>query len=327
MGRGSSWKKDQDRSKFRNITAVAIAAALLFATVNGIFKGFSLKDEFQESRWDGKSAFAVGVNSLNPSLFVYQPDSQTITALVIDSESFYETGRADKPLVKFSSVLEESDSEMTRSFSNAYGIKISNFIKFKERSATDEEFAQKMFVDFASLITPFKIMTVGYGDDILITNITRIDALKLWWQLKGLRADSLKYKDLSSLSEKIIDERGEYVMGVATDSLHRIVSEYVDNFEMAEESKNIQINNVSGSLESARLATLFIKASGGNVNEVLESSGEEENTRIISEDRNSYTAVYLANIFDCDITEAKNLENSDEIVVNLGTDFTQKYFE
>ncbi|KKR87011.1 MAG: hypothetical protein UU34_C0008G0035 [Candidatus Curtissbacteria bacterium GW2011_GWA1_41_11] len=324
---GQAWKKQQDRSKLRSLVAVFITVTLLFAIVNGIAKGFSLKNQISDSKWDSKSSFAVAVDSINPSVFIYQPDSKNVAVLVLSGETLYETGSIGRPLDKISSSLEKSGVELIDTLSQTYGTKIGNFIKLTNRSEMDEKVAEKMFVNFASITTPFKILTTGFSDNISATNITRIDAFKLWWQFKGASTESLKFADLSGYQEEIINSDSKQVLGADTASLNRAVSEYMENREVVEEGKNIQIKNSSGKLEALSLAAMFVKSVGGNVIEVSDSEQEQEKTQIVVESKDSYSARYLANIFDCDITEAKNLQESGEIMIIIGLDFASRYFE
>jgi len=327
VGREPSWKQHQDKSKLKNLLAVFITVTLLFVIANGIAKGFSLKNSISDSQWDSKSSFTVAVDSLNPSVFIFKPDSKSIVVLALAGDVLYETGSFNTPLEKISSVIDKTGGELTSSLSQTYGTKIDNFIKLGEKSEIEKDSAQKMFIDFASVTTPFKILTSGYSNNISSTNITRIDAFKLWWQLKGASANSLKFADLSSYQEEIINKENAQVLGADTASLHRIISEYMDNFEVIEEAKNIRMRNGSRNTDAGRLASLFVASVGGKVIDVSEGDSRQDKTQIVAADKNSYTASYLAKIFDCDITEAKNFKDEGEIMVIIGSDFASKYFK
>ena len=75
------------------------------------------------------------------------------------------------------------------------------------------------------------------------------------------------------------------------------------------------------------MAASFIKSVGGNVIEVTKSDIEYQKTQIVTSDKDSYTANYLAKIFSCDINGAQNVDRDDDIIIMIGSDFAQFYFE
>lgn len=325
MRRKPSWRQVQTRSKWRSIVAAVITVVLVFAIVNGTGKSYQLKNKLGESKWDGKSTFLIAINSNNPSLFVYQREPQNLAIFTLDGQTFFETGKFDVPLEKFSNILNSTGEEFSAALSRTYGVDVGYFIKTREKVDMTEEKVQEMLTSFLSITTPLKILTVGYSDKLEHTNITRFDAFRLWWQLKGIRIDSLKFSDLTNHRAEIIDVNDQAVLGVDTVSLNRVIADYTENLEILNERESVEIVNGSENIDAAILATRFVKSVGGNVVNIKESELRNKTT-IYANSKNNKTASYLANIFGCDINEAKNLEET-EIMVNLGVDFTKKYFE
>lgn len=321
------WKKQQIKKKWQSLLSIVITVFLLFAIVNGLARGFSLKNQIGESRWDGKSALAIAANSTNPSLFIFQPDPEKIAVLTLDGETFYETGDFDNPLVKLSDKIDKSADQLTKSLIHTYGVKIDNYITFSEKVTVDEKFARSLFVNFASIATPFKLLTIGWTEEIADTNITRIDAFKLWWQVKSLGAEELILADLSSSKESIINADGQKVLGADTATLNREISSYLENLDVVSDNVNIKIVNGSGLASAGRLAASFVESVGGNVIDLTNQDSRLSKTQIITTDKNLYTTRYLANIFECDIKEAPKISDEGEITVTLGSDFVSTYFE
>ena len=192
-----AWKKHQVKRKWQSIISVFITVTLLFAIVNGLMKGFSLKNQFTISKWDGKSSLAIVISTKNPSLFIYKNDPKRVVVLTTDSDILYQTGKDKEVLKKVSSDILNSHDMLTNIISHTYGARIENYLMVDNKVEMDEEFSKKLFIHFASITTPLKLITYGWGDDIKSTNITRLDAIRLWWQLKSLSIENLSLVDLS----------------------------------------------------------------------------------------------------------------------------------
>ena len=324
--RDPAWKKHQIKKKWQNIVSVFITVTLLFAIVNGLAKGFSLKNQLASSKWDGKSAFVIALNSKNPSLFIYQPDPKKAVVLTVSGNALYETGKMHTPLEKIGDSLNSGDN-ITYALSHAYGAKIENYLTFKDEYEMDKDFSRNLFVNFASISTPIKLLTLGWGEKIKSTNITRIDAFRLWWQIKSIRVEELSLVDLSAYTHEIIASNNQKVLGADTISLNRVIAKYLENLKVVSENKKIKIQNGSNNIQAAKLAASFAGSIGGKVVEVGGSDFNYPKTQIIAQDKNSYTANYLAKIFNCDINGAQNSESDNQITVVVGSDFASSYFE
>ena len=322
-----AWKKHQVKRKWQSIISVFITVTLLFAIVNGLMKGFSLKNQFTISKWDGKSSLAIVISTKNPSLFIYKNDPKRVVVLTTDSDILYQTGKDKEVLKKVSSDILNSHDMLTNIISHTYGARIENYLMVDNKIEMDNEFSKKLFINFASITTPLKLITYGWGDDIKSTNITRLDAIRLWWQLKSLSIENLSLVDLSGYTNEIINYDNQKVLGADTVLLNRVVSKYLENIIIISENKKIRIQNGTADLKVANLAASFIKSVGGNVIEVTKSDIEYQKTQIVTSDKDSYTANYLAKIFSCDINGAQNVDRDDDIIIMIGSDFAQFYFE
>lgn len=322
-----AWKKDEVKKKWRSILAVFITITIFFAIANGLVKSFSFKDKLNKSTWDGISSFTIAIDSTNPSVFIYQPDHKRVSILTISGETFYETGNLNLPLVKISDTISNSSQDLIAALSHAYHSKIDNYISLSEKMSMNEISAKEVFLDFASITTPVKLITSGWGNNLKDTNITRLDAIRLWWQVKGLSANSLEFIDLAEYTEEINRKNNQRVLGADSASLNRAIAKYTENLKVLEEKYNIEITNTTNSIEAVQLASDFVKSIGGNVVKTSQLESSQDVNAILTDNKNSYTARYLANIFDCGITETKTELDFGEITIILGDNFAKNYFE
>ena len=323
MRYNSSWKQHQAKENRKSIFSIFLTVVLLFAIISGLSKGFSLSSKLKGARWDGTSPFVVAIGSAQPAVFVFGPDSKKIAVLSIGGEILYESGNSSKPLAKISDASAEGTAE---ALSKTFGAKIDNYIAIKNNDKLNEEKTKAMFKSFASLTTPLAILTKGYGGEIQETNITRLDALRLWWKLKGLGVKDVHFNDLSFLVEDILNVTGQKVLGVDTASLNRQIQKYLQNSKLSSENINITIKNGTGVPGAARLAASFVTSVGAKVVDVRSANTISDRTSIVA-NQGSFTASYLAKMFECDINVAQNATGIGEITIDLVQDFARDWFK
>ena len=347
MARYTTHNKRESGNKTKTVLAVLVIIVLVFTILAGLVKSFALPGSAFEpnSAWDGKSSFAVALDTNPSSVFIYQREPKRIVFLGLDSNMYFVTGNPKTPVAKISDAISGSkDFDIARVMALSFGAPVTNYAVLSKRENLDNKVAQKMFKDFASLTTPFIVMTRGKPSFIKNTNITRYDAFRLWWQVKGLSVESVNVSDISALSEEIVVGGGRKVLGVDTTSLNRKIHDYLENINVIKEGYNISILNESGNPSAAGVAADFIQASGGNV--VSEKEGDiRESSQVVVRKKGDYTPSYLAKIFGCDIrelvsmekrelvsseleiTQAQNNGSNNELTVVLGRDFANKYFK
>ncbi|MCR4324368.1 MAG: hypothetical protein NUV69_01635 [Candidatus Curtissbacteria bacterium] len=320
---GQSWQKREIHRKWQNIVGLFITGILTLALTNGIVKSFSFGSELGRSNWDGDSSFAAVVNTTPHSILVFQKEPKRLVLIPVREDLFMATGNPKKPFSKIGDLLEENNGEKKTVVSSRISrSSVDNYFLLENRKKAGEEVLEDFSKSYGSFIAPFKIMS-GTVSNIQDTNVTRIDQLRLWWQLKGLSANNLELVQFSNISEEIVTGTGSKILGVDDVSLHRLFSTYLENQAFFESDKKIVIEDGSESA-SGQLAADFVNSVGGRVESVLQASVPVLHTIIIADDKNSYEAEYLAKIFDCDITSLKNAPQG-EIKVVVGEDFAQKY--
>jgi len=324
---GQVWKKREDKRKWKDILAIFIAVVLIFAIFNGFAKSFSIKKYLSKSNWDSKFSFVTILATKPPSVFVFQTDPQKIVSLKLDSERYLVTGNQNQPLVKFSTLLaEKSGEELSKVLSLAFSADIKNYAFFTEEQVLNKENLQTMFKKFASPVTPFLILTGRIDKNIAKTNITRIDMIKLWWQLKSLGINKLEMVDLSDLKEEVVTADNQKVLGIDQTSLHFQISKYLENPDIANKDFKVIIQNASGTGDTTSLASDFATSVGFDISKVEISENISDKTNIVTKKADLYPVRYLARVFNCDIVGSQNVPENTAIIV-LGRDFAANYFQ
>lgn len=304
-----AWKKAEHKKTWRSMMAIFIAIFLGFASLNGIIKTFAAGKAISQSKWDGISSFSVSLGDRASSLFIFQKDPKRAVILQLgDQEPFGQEGL-----------------QIAKNLSVVYGASISNYIKFVSLKIDGDDEIKKQYQDFTSIFTPLRLITGGWGNGEMNTNISRIDAFKLWWQLKDFGVNELKIADLSKINDKAFVKNGKKVLGADTAGLNREIAKYLENAKVVGENYQINIVNSSGELAAGGLAANFITVVGARVGSVI--GDQNVTTRcalLIAKD--SYTASYLAKMFDCDIKDAAQNQEEGQMTLTLGSEFAEKYF-
>lgn len=320
--KSNSWKKQEALKKWHSVIGIFITVILLLAVTNGIAKSFALGKYLGQSNWETKSAFAAVLKTEPLSIFIYNPSSEKITLVSLPDNSYFETNVSDKPLARIADIWTLStEKELTAMASLIGNAPISYFIVMEDQMVVSQDGLEKLFKEFASLVTPIKIL-IDKPAGISQTNITRVDLFRLWWQLKSLSINNLNLVDASGYQEEIVLAQGEKVLGVDHLSLHRLLSGYLENRKVLEEGMEISINNLSGDNEKGILALDFVTSVGGKVTGINKS--ESSATTFIASSADSYTASYLAKLFKCDIKSLPDLGKG-EVIVIVGQDFGQRF--
>lgn len=325
MTKYPSWKKQEIKKKWQNLLVAFIIFISLLAIFNLISKSFTFGKILGKSNWAGNSSLATYFKSNPPSIIIYQNDPKRLVALTLDPQSYFETGNLDEPIAKLSNIaLEKDPIEIAKYLSNNFGAKIDYYIGVKNNANMDEKYFQELFKNFASPVTPLKIIL--NGDEITkSTNIAQIDLIKLWWKVKSLRVKDLKLVDLSSYKEEVVMEDNQKVLGTDSQSIKKQLTVYLENAKVINEDFDIKVINASGIPQAGNLAANFATSVGANVIAINSDNQVVQKTLLAAQSRRSYTTEYLANVFNCDINVDENIPEH-EINLIVGNDFAQEYF-
>ncbi len=298
--RSISFKKNRTGSWHIHL-ALFVLVIFSFVAFSSLAHNIFSNKHVAGDAWDDKSSYVAGFLKSPIYLFIFQKDPRRVAIVKWGSEQ-----------------LSLQREELATNISKTLGVKVDSFIAKKVENFDD---AKKTFEDFTSIITPLKILATGV--DTKNTNISRFDAIKLWWQLKSIRTNEVKTLDLSQTSQA----SAQKVLGTTSKYLNQELSPYLENFIIVGEDIPISLVNKSGDVRSVGLAQNFITSVGGRVNSV--DSGEElmEHCVVATNRKNSYSAKYLAKIFGCDTLDTISSDEDPTISLEIGKSFARKYFQ
>lgn len=316
--------------RVRDLFAVLIVLVLLVVVLKGIFKDVNL-GEAKSSSWDGRGPVAIFLNTKPASFVVYQKDLPKIALFSISSDISFPTGNADNPLVSIGEIKSSrSEEEEMRMVSFYLGADIQNYIYFENSPEINKQEFERMFANFASFSTPFSIFGGGLTG-VSQTNLGKMDLLSLWWNVKGLTPEDLEYYDSSNYSEDIVVQDKENVKTLDRELVRRDLGKYFENQKLRNIDDKLLIQNSSGIQGVGTLASDIATLSGFDVFSVEGRDDPVGETIILAKDKNDYSALYLAKIFNCDInawpsSAEDGNDDSKSIMLIVGQDFAEKYF-
>lgn len=288
-------------SKWKVIFMVFVVCVLLLAALNGLFKLKNLKfvDNSRNS-WDGIASFLVAVNGSEDYLAVFQVEPNRI--------ALFKFGDRFGSNVDMESVV--------KSLSGEGGVVVRNYLV----DNSEEGFLEDI-QNFTSYITPLKIVLGRYKD--MNTNISRYEAIKLWWQTKSI---SVNDENIRDISVNYNGARQVGVMGIKSDQLRRNLVPYVENIKILDQKNmDVTIVNKSDNEQAAILMESFITSVGGRVTKIVGSTDLIDKCIVIGE--KTYLRDYLENMFGCDIKEPTFGQDSQEnLTIVVGQEFIASYF-
>lgn len=316
----SSWRQAQIHKKWRDLAAIFIVAVLGIVLFSGVKSGFSFKGALQNSTWTGKVSLGVALKTDPPSILIYQKEPQNLHLYLIDSDVYYATGDASQPTKKVGDIYSGGGPKTTSLLTTLTGINISKYFFYARPKSASAQSANAFFKDFASPKTPFAVIFGNFESDQ--TNFTKLEILKLWWQVKGMELKQISVSDIGGYTDEVIGVKGENFNGLDYDKTSVQIGKLFHDF--AEKNKKIEIINASGVTSSASLAQDLIVSYGWGVTN-MKSEQQQDTTKILASQKEN-EAQDLAKIFGCDIFQAQNGQDKEVITIVLGKDFADKYF-
>lgn len=318
--RKSSWRQAQIQRKWKDLIVIFIVSVLLLVLFTGIKGTLSVKNQAQKSTWGGDESLGVVLKTDPVSVLIYQTDPQRINLYTVGSDIFYATGDALQPSKKVAELFNLEGPETASALTSLTGVNFSKYYFYKEPLNLSSKSVDEIFKDFASLKTPVKVIFGSFGSGT--TNLTKVEILKLWWQVKGMEMKQIESSSMDSFTDEILSGSGEKFKGLDYEKTTSQLGKFFHGF--AEKKRKVAIINASGEPGSLKLAGDLVSSYGWNVTS-LSSEGEQQTGRIISSQKDGETQD-LAKIFGCDINQAQNDQEQSVITIILGKDFAQKYF-
>lgn len=316
-----SWKKQEVRRNWRNILSIFLAVVLVFATANGFLKAFAFK-KFFEKKLD--TSWAIVTNSKQPTLLVLAKDPSRLVFISFSQDTYLPTGKAGEPLVTYGQVSGEG-KVAAKVATQIFGVDVRDYLYFKDRMELDATGGRKWFGDFASPATAIAILSGNYKNKLLATNLTQGDLFRLWWQVKNLSANDLKFADFSSFYEEVID-RGGRVKVFDGESMHKEVTPFFISAKIQSAGARLKVVNGSGVANAGRLASLILESQGFLVSRV-ETADKTINRCQLDVGEKDEISRYLASIVNCDIVLSPKKGEESENTLIIGRDFASLYLE
>lgn len=320
------WAKMEAARKWRAMLAIFICLFLGFFIINGILRAFSLKKYVSAGKWNGGTPYVAAISTSSPAVLVFNRDLAQIVVLKVPGELNVPTGEGGSPLLKVKDINAKNGEEMTKVLTKVLGLDIQNYAVLKESREIDQGGVEKAYGDFVSFSTLARIVTVGSVWGVESTNITRIDLLRLWWQVKSSGIKSPKIIDLGQFTDDVVAGRGVKIESLDRELFHLSVNKYFAVRNLADQNIKLVIRNSSGAVGVGQLAGEMVASVGFNVIHV--NSGEPNITKcnIQATSKNSQAVSYLANVFKCDIVAPLPDAQMNLIILDLGSDFAKRLF-
>ncbi|MEX2027945.1 MAG: LytR C-terminal domain-containing protein [Candidatus Curtissbacteria bacterium] len=309
------WAKVERARKWRGVLAIFICIFLGFFIANGILRAFSFKNDIVASKWNDSMPYAAAVNTKIPSVVVFNKDVGEVVVLVVPGDiTVGEDGTVSDAV--------DSGPQLSSGLTRALGLDIKNYVMLKNSVDVDVTTLEKAYGDFASISTLFRIITVGKGAGVGSTNITRIDLLRLWWQVKS---SGIKTPKIIDLEQFLVVGPGNQ-KSLDRELFHSTVDKYFEIRGVRDQNIKLEIKNSSGVVGAGQIASEIASSMGYNVIRVETGEAETAQCHISGGPRNTAARSYLANIFGCDIVFQSQGTQTAPIMVDLGSDFAKRLF-
>lgn len=299
------------------LIAVFIFAILLVVILGGILKSFIPSKVSTGGSWNADSSLAVAINTNPPAIIIYAKEPAKLGVFSLSSDLKFVTGDADNPVRSVGSLFGGPGKKAEAVLSNLNGVNVSRFIYFKNPPKLERTEVYEMFKEFSSIKTPISILL---GKTTFSTDLSKMELLKLWWQVKGLTVAQIDFNSVANFSEEIIGANNKKFKGINRESVNHEMAKYFDG----EARGDIEILNGSGEPGAGALAADMYGAYGWNVVNVSTSPNVEPSCSVTASDVARDIAL-LAGIFGCNIIREQTGASGNP-VITLGSDFAKRYF-
>lgn len=317
----SPWKKVRVERRWQEVLAVFVVLTLIVVIVSGLLKTFPFGRD-KTSSWGGDEALAIAINSAPGALVVYGKTPPKIGVFEIGKELYFATGEAKNPVSSVEAVFDLSGEKAVGVLSNLTGVNVSKFVYFKKRPDLVGDGAYGLFKDFSSFKTPFAII-FGRKENIESTNMSLMELMVLWWNVKGISLSNFQVKNLEEFADWVIGPGDTKFKGLDRESVWRELYSYFDGGGV--KKGEVEIVNDSGVSGAGKLAISIISAYGFDVAGVSATDSIGESCRLVVFTKADDVS-RLASALGCDIVLGRDLPQDGKVIMFLGREFALKYF-
>lgn len=296
---------------------VFVFAVLLVVILGGFLKTVIPIHKSSGSGWDGQTSLAIVVNSNPPAIIVYSKVMSKLGVFSLPNDLKYATGNANDPVKVVDTLFLGPGAKTESVLSNLDGVNISRFVYFKNPPNLQKAQVYEMFKQFSSLKTPISIIL---GKDAFSSDLSKMELLRLWWEVKGLTLSQIDFKNVKDFSEEVIGAGDKKFSAIDRESINHEMANYFD----LGDHKDIEIIDNSGVSGSGGLAADMLGAYGWNVVKVSSSESAETDCSVI-EPSGDQDAALLAGVLGCNIIREQNATSQNPVIM-LGSNFAKRYF-
>lgn len=310
----------QSKSSGRRLSgliAVIIFVVLIFVIFGGFVKTLIPGKISVSGGWSGQSSLAIALNSDPPAVIIFAKEAGKVGVFSLPADLKYATGNAGETVKQVDSLFKGPGRKAEAVLSNLNGVNISRFVYLENPPKLGRDQVYELFKKFSSLKTP---IVIALGKSTFSSDLSKIELLRLWWEVKGLTLSQIDFVDVDNFSEKIIGENNKKFAAIDRESVNHQMTKYFKGAALG----NIEILNNSGEAEATALARDMLGAYGWNVVNVG-SSANVVAVCSINDPQESRDVGLLAGIFGCNIIRRQNASTGNPVLV-LGSDFAKRYF-
>lgn len=318
----SPWRKAKAKRKWSSLIAALTVVLLVLFILSGLIKNVPFGSVLSGQQWNGDVSLAFAVNSNPPIIIVYKNEPPKLTVFKIPDGVMYTTGSAREPIARVGDLFDGSGDKATGVLSRIAGINVAKYVYFKGRPDVAADGLKDLFLDFASVKTPFAIVLGTYNGEVESVDFSKVELLRLWWHLKGLDWNKVDVVDGGNFTEEVLGGGKEKFRELDREAMWRLLAPYFDSGITSK--RDIKIVNDSGTNGAGNLAVEMIGAYGYKVTGVSTTDDVSQHCRLVTSSPKEVSK--LASIFNCDIVAAQNESGEGKTIMFLGREFSNRYF-
>lgn len=268
--------------------------------------------------WDGRSRINLIVDAQDVYLVSFTPKEEKLLVVSVPSNTYVEAtyGFGSYPFGAIYDLgeLEKNGGEVfTSSAQEFFATPIDGWVKIQgaKFEISDEKTVKKNVLDLLNRSMPFN------KEVIMRTNLNFWDAGRLWWQIRKVRFDKIKFLSL-------IDDPATGNSRFAV--LDQLLRPFLIEEGITDESLKVEVLNSTGQAGLGGRISRFINNFGS---EVISIGNQEELIdqciiRVKKDDAKKILAQKLKIFFSCELKEDDFLDSRGDLVFIIGRSYWEK---
>ncbi len=314
------WQKEQKEKKQKiNFLVIRLwLFVICLLLLGGItFKVFQL---VRRSLWNGRDRINFVLKGEETILASFEPNQENLSLILIPNQTLLEVchgyGKYKVEAIPGLEKLEKREALLAESAQESLAVPVEGWIGMSNVKCQMSNVKEKILCEMGNQIFQKKI-----------TNFSRWDLARLWWEIKKVKAGNVEILDLGKLNvltqSKLPD--GTVVFEIDSSILDPLIQKYFSDLAFKQEGFSIEVLNGTTHLGLAEKGARILSNLGGEVVWVGNSEAGSEKCVVGSgkNKKETYTVRKIIKIFGCSWQEKKE-EGKTEITVILGENYWQK---